>query len=45
MTHLTVNHRGWLDDTAWKQAQQWHLRAWNTILVALKSILESGEKM
>jgi uncharacterized protein YndB with AHSA1/START domain len=44
-THLTVNHRGWHDDTAWKQVQEWLLRAWNAVLVVLKSILESDEKM
>ncbi len=43
ITHLKVKHRGWGDGKDWTKAQKWHLKAWEEVLNALKSTLESGE--
>ncbi|TDL49277.1 SRPBCC domain-containing protein [Paenibacillus dendritiformis] len=42
-TAVRLEHSGWMDTEAWKQARQWHVEAWRQMLASLKAMLESGE--
>lgn len=42
-TSVIVEHRGFKDDTRWKEAIKWHQMAWEGVLSSFKSALEQGE--
>ncbi|MCG3086486.1 SRPBCC family protein [Sporosarcina cyprini] len=42
-TKVTVEHIGFQDESDWKEATEWHQRAWSGVLSSLKAALEKGE--
>ena len=39
---VLVKHTGWNNNKVWKEAREWHLKAWKDVLHSLKAGLESG---
>ncbi|GAA0392092.1 SRPBCC domain-containing protein [Paenibacillus motobuensis] len=42
-TEVTVEHTGFQDHPAWREAVQWHDTAWFGVLNSLKSAMENGQ--
>ena len=40
---IEVQHYGWGDGRRWVEAKKWHKRAWEDMLVKLKSVYSSDE--
>jgi hypothetical protein len=42
-TRVQIEHGGWGDGDNWKEAWEWHSKAWEGVLQSLVSGLESGK--